>query len=71
MFLTTGSGTELVVNSRLYCSKVKNLVARFGVSARIGGKIPLTKKVKTSFVLKSYVHRFHSNVQHRVIPIPG
>jgi len=28
-------------NSFLYCSKVKNFVARFGVSARIGGRIPL------------------------------
>jgi len=28
-------------NARLYCSKVKNLVARFGVSARMGGRIPL------------------------------
>ena len=29
------------VNSFLYCSNVKNLIARFGVSADIGGKIPL------------------------------
>ena len=27
--------------SFLYCSKVKNFVARFGVSAMMGGKIPL------------------------------
>lgn len=28
-------------NRFLYCSNVKNLVARFGVSAMIGGRIPL------------------------------
>lgn len=28
------------INIRLYCSKQKNFVALFGVSAKIGGKIP-------------------------------
>lgn len=28
------------MKNRLYCSKHTNFVARFGVSAKIGGKIP-------------------------------
>jgi hypothetical protein len=39
---TVGVGDPVsLVKSCLYCSKVKNLVALLGVSARIGGKIPL------------------------------
>ena len=40
--LTYGIGRPSIEeNIFLYCSKVKNLVARFGVSAKIGGKMPL------------------------------
>ena len=40
-FLTDLVGDSLKVKNRLYCSKVKNLIARLGVSAAIGGKMPL------------------------------
>ena len=40
--LTSGVGAELPnKNIFLYCSNVKNLSALLGVSAIIGGKIPL------------------------------
>ena len=34
-------GASPNVNKDLYCSNVKNLMARLGASAVIGGKIPL------------------------------
>lgn len=36
----THRGTPSNAKALLYCSKVKNFVARLGVSARIGGRIP-------------------------------
>ena len=34
-------GASANVNKVLYCSKVKNLMARLGASAVIGGRMPL------------------------------
>ena len=41
LYHTILEGASANVNKVLYCSKVKNLMARLGASAVIGGRMPL------------------------------